>query len=95
MISKATETDPEHADVEGFIHAGCQVKQGSLERWLHHPAIQEPVEWTPVTANCVQIYTAHPSIQQFLAKNCDPIYIFIAPSIPFQGDQAVDAHTAS
>ena len=24
--------------------------------WLHHPTIQEQVEWTLVTANCVQIY---------------------------------------
>ena len=56
----ATKTDPEHAYVEEFILAGCQVKQGSLEQWLHHPAIQAPVEWTPVTANSVQIYTAHP-----------------------------------
>ena len=90
MISKAdtiyylaTETDPEHANVVGFIHAGCQAKQGSLQQWLHHPTIQEPVEWTPVTANGVQFYTAHPPIQQFIAKNSDPIYYLKPPDGSF------------
>ena len=65
--------------------AGCQAKQGSLERWLHHPAIQEPVAWTrtPVTANGVQAYTAHPSILQFSAKHSDPIYNVKPPNGTF------------
>ena len=65
--------------------AGCQAKQGSLERWLHHPAIQEPVAWTrtPVTANGVQAYTAHPSILQFSAKHSDPIYNLKPPNGTF------------
>ena len=75
----ATEIDLEHTAVEGFIHARVQAKIRNLQRWLHHPAIQEPVEWTPVTANGFQIYTAHPSIHHSLAKNSDPIYYLKPP----------------
>jgi hypothetical protein len=79
----ARETDPEHTAVEGFIHSGCQVKMGSLLRWLTHPAIEEQVEWTPVTADGVTIYTAHPSIQQFLAENSGAIYYLKPPDGAF------------
>ena len=102
MISKAdiicylaTGIDPEHADVDMLtwtrkdLYAGpCWLpsEAGKLERWSHHPAIQEPVEWTPMTANGIQIYTAHPTIKQFLLSLkylfCLFLFVFPPSSLP-------------
>ena len=35
----AKEIEIDHACVEGFIHAGSNVKRGTLGRWLNNPAI--------------------------------------------------------
>ena len=62
----ATESDPTHAAVEGFIHSGGKVSLGTVERWLNHPAMQESVQWTLVKDARNKIYTAHPIIRAFL-----------------------------
>ena len=40
----ATESDPTHAAVEGFIHSGAKVSLETVERWLNHQAMQESVQ---------------------------------------------------
>jgi hypothetical protein len=54
----ATEVDRAHAAVEGFIHSDSQMCLGTVQRWLVHPAVQESVQWTLVTAARNSVYAA-------------------------------------
>ena len=37
--------------------SGGKVSLGTVERWLNHPAVREPVQWTPVKDARNKIYT--------------------------------------